>query len=198
MKTGLIVFLLAVTCSFYSNSFAQDIITKKDGTDVQAKILEVTPQEIKYKRFDNQAGPTFTLLISDVLIVKYENGSRDVFDQTNRSSTDLSELIEKGKQDALLNYDGKNSGRGGVAATSILFGPLIGLIPTVIITSSEPAEENLEAPDFEMMKNPNYRKGYTDQAEKTKKKKVWKSYGIASGVWLGIIVAAYAVSGSAF
>lgn len=203
MKTVFKLLTVVMLCFFSLQSFSQDIITKNDGTDIEAKILEVTPDEIKFKKFDNQNGPTFTLLISELVMVRYENGTRDIFNQNNSNSitsesNDLYELIEKGRQDALMNYNGKNSGRGGVAATSILFGPVIGLIPAAIITSSEPDEENLNSPNLEMMRNPNYRKGYTDQAEKTKKKKVWKAYGIASAVWLGIIVAAYAVAGSSY
>ncbi|WP_100628025.1 hypothetical protein [Algoriphagus formosus] len=199
MKTKMKFILVILGMLFSFSNYAQDVITKKDGTDIEAKVLEVTPEEIKYKRFDNQSGPTFTILISEVLMVTYENGTRDIFDQKRTYSTEsdeLYELIEKGKQDALMYYNGNNSGRGGVAATSILFGPVIGLIPAAIITSSEPDEGNLNAPNLELMRDPNYRKGYTDQATKTKKKKVWKAYGIASGIWLGIIVASYAVAGS--
>lgn len=61
---------------------AQDIITTKDGKDIQAKILEVTNSEIKYKKFNNQEGPTFTLSKSEVLIVRYQNGENEVFNNT--------------------------------------------------------------------------------------------------------------------
>lgn len=203
MKTIFKFLTIFIISLFSIKGYAQDIITKKDGTDIKAKILEVTPNEIKYKRFDNQSGPTFTMLISELVMVSYENGTRDIFEQSDRNSNisdsnEMYDLIERGRQDALMYYEGKKSGKGGVAATSILFGPVIGLIPAAIITSSEPDYENLKAPDLELMKNPNYRKGYTDQAEKTKKKKVWKAYGIGSGVWLAIIVTAYAVVGSAY
>ena len=60
-------------------AFAQDIITKKDGTDIQAKILEVTPGEVKYKKFNNPDGPVFTMLKSEILLVRYENGENEVF-----------------------------------------------------------------------------------------------------------------------
>lgn len=56
-----------------------DIITTKDGKDIQAKILEVTTSEIKYKKYNNQDGPTFTLNKSQVLIVRYQNGENEVF-----------------------------------------------------------------------------------------------------------------------
>ncbi len=60
-------------------AYAQDLITKKNGEDIQGKILEVNPNDIKYKRWDNLDGPTFTLPKSDILIVRYENGTNEVF-----------------------------------------------------------------------------------------------------------------------
>lgn len=60
---------------------AQDLITKRDGEDIKAKITEVNQNEIKYKRFDNQDGPTFVISKSEVLMVRYENGTNEVFNQ---------------------------------------------------------------------------------------------------------------------
>ena len=74
-----IIFTLVVIFCSGLSSYAQDIITKKDGTDVQAKILEVTPTEIKFKKYSNLDGPVFSMLVSDVLIVRYENGENEVF-----------------------------------------------------------------------------------------------------------------------
>lgn len=58
---------------------AQDLITTRDGKDIHAKIIEVTPDEIKYKKFDNQDGPLFTMRKADVLIIRYQNGENEVF-----------------------------------------------------------------------------------------------------------------------
>ena len=68
-------------------SFAQDVITKKDGTDIQAKVLEVNENEVKYRRYDYLDGPIFTMLKSDILIVRYENGTNDVFNGKGKSVT---------------------------------------------------------------------------------------------------------------
>jgi len=62
-------------------SFSQDIITTKAGEDILAKISEVGHTEIKYRKFDNPDGPMFTLLRSDVLMTRYENGTKDVFNE---------------------------------------------------------------------------------------------------------------------
>lgn len=60
---------------------AQDIITKRDGTDIEAKVLEVLSSEIKYKRASNPDGPTYTLEKSEILMIRYENGEKDIMEQ---------------------------------------------------------------------------------------------------------------------
>ena len=65
---------------------AQDLITKKDGTDIKAKILEVNKSELKYKLWSNLDGPTYLIDISEILLVRYENGTNEVFNSQNTSS----------------------------------------------------------------------------------------------------------------
>jgi len=84
MKKLLLVFAFMIGCGI--TVFAQDLITKKDGTDIQAKILEVTSTEVKYKKYNNLEGPTFSLLKSDILIVRYENGENEVFNTSQKAS----------------------------------------------------------------------------------------------------------------
>ncbi len=180
------------TCFYSTCSFSQDVITKKDGTDIKSKILEVTTSEVKYKKFDNQTGPTFTIVKSDLMMVRYENGTNDIFNQSNVSSnnspSESGELCDQGKQDAKVNYKGRNSGSGWTCATTILFSPIIGIIPAAVCSSSEPAQSNLNAPNSELMKKNKYSECYVDQAYKAKKKKVWTNFGIGSGVWLLLIL----------
>lgn len=174
-----------------SITYSQDIITKTNGEEIKSKVLEVTQTEIKYKRFDQLDGPTFTISKSDLFMIKYQNGSKDIYTESDKkkySSGNDDDMIQKGKEDATMYYKGRNSGAGWTAATSVLLSPLFGLIPAAICTSSEPSVENLNAPKAELMKNSAYTKGYTEQAHKTKKRKIWKSYGIASGVWVALLL----------
>lgn len=75
-KLLMILFVLIITAS---QLYAQDTITKNDGTEIKAKILEVGTDELKYKNWDNLDGPTFIIRKSDVVLVKYSNGTNDVF-----------------------------------------------------------------------------------------------------------------------
>jgi hypothetical protein len=69
------------------NLFSQDIITLKSGEEIKAKVLEVGTSEIKYKKFDNMDGPSYTVIKSNVFMIKYANGSKDVFKTETESSS---------------------------------------------------------------------------------------------------------------
>lgn len=65
---------------------AQDLITKKNGEDIKAKVLEVTPNEVKYKLYDEPNGVTYTSKKSELLMIRYESGRNEVFNQQSSSS----------------------------------------------------------------------------------------------------------------
>lgn len=69
-----------------ANAFAQDVIVKKDGSTIMSKVLEIGTHEIKYKKFSNQEGPTYTIASSDVLAINYEKGGKESFSVTNEKT----------------------------------------------------------------------------------------------------------------
>jgi hypothetical protein len=64
--------------------FAQDVITLKNGDEIKAKVQEVGLSDVKYKKYDNLTGPLYTLLKSEIFMIKYENGDKDVFVTQNQ------------------------------------------------------------------------------------------------------------------
>ena len=66
--------------TFYSGSpiLDCDVITMKDGKDIEARVLEISTTEIKYKNCDNLEGPTISVLRKDVFSIKYGNGKKEV------------------------------------------------------------------------------------------------------------------------
>ena len=88
-KTILFIAIMFV----YSNlSYSQDMITMKTGEDINAKVLEVTTSEIKYKKTDMPDGPIYSILKSDVLIIRYNNGTKDLFDKQLKIKITQSEV----------------------------------------------------------------------------------------------------------
>ena len=63
-----------------------DVILLKDGQEFKAKVTEIMPTEIKYKAFENLDGPTRTLAKSDVFLINYANGTREVFGTASKAS----------------------------------------------------------------------------------------------------------------
>jgi len=70
----IIILLLTLAVSIH----AQDIIVLKNGNMIEAKILEVLPSEIRYRRFDNLNGPIHVVLKNEVYSIRYENGTVDL------------------------------------------------------------------------------------------------------------------------
>jgi hypothetical protein len=77
------LFILALIVIFSAvNALAQDIIMLKTGDDIEALIEKVGEAEIEYKKWDNQTGPVYVIKKNDVFMIKYRNGSKDVFNTT--------------------------------------------------------------------------------------------------------------------
>jgi len=72
--------LLVILAFFFTNViFAQDNMVLRTGEEIKAKVEEVGLSEIKYKRADNPTGPVYTIRKADVLLINYQNGTKDVF-----------------------------------------------------------------------------------------------------------------------
>ena len=67
-----------------NNTYSQDIIVKKNGEEIKVKTIEISNDNIKYKDFNNQDGPIRNIYTNNVFMVKYENGTKDVFIRDNK------------------------------------------------------------------------------------------------------------------
>ncbi len=70
---------ILVTLLLFSTLNAQDFIYKNDGGEIEAKVVEITTDVIKYKIFEFQDGPIYNVEIDDIFMIVYENGRREVF-----------------------------------------------------------------------------------------------------------------------
>ena len=84
-----IKFLLALIVLYFVSQRlqAQDVIVKKDGITILSKVLEVNEANLKYKKFKNPQGPTYSISLSEIMSVNYENGEKDVFDEFKKHTT---------------------------------------------------------------------------------------------------------------
>ena len=103
-----VIFLLFFILLTGLSMSAQDIITKIDGTDIKAKVSEVGTNEIKYKSFSNLDGPLYTISKSDVLMVTYENGERDVFNKESIQNSVPEGIMTLDRWSGRLSINGMN------------------------------------------------------------------------------------------
>jgi hypothetical protein len=64
---------------------AQDIIFTQKSDVIRAKVLEITDDVVKYKQFDFQDGPIFSLKKSEIKTISYQNGRIDHFSESATS-----------------------------------------------------------------------------------------------------------------
>ena len=84
------LFLLIIVLVGTLTSFAQDIIVTTDAKKIEAKILEVSKQEIRYKEIDNLEGPTFVLSTDEISSIIYSNGKVTLYNNSAEPETDKS------------------------------------------------------------------------------------------------------------
>lgn len=77
-----IICSILLLTSFSATLCAQDIVLFKDGTSEKAKIQEITNTEVKYKKFSNLEGPTYTVAKSSISSIQYQNGEQETFTTT--------------------------------------------------------------------------------------------------------------------
>jgi len=80
---GLILFIVV------NSTLAQDEIVLRNGDIIKVKVSEVGTTEIKYKKWENLDGPVYSSAKDDIFMIKYENGSKDVFSEVEKPTKSL-------------------------------------------------------------------------------------------------------------
>ncbi len=126
------IILFFVLLAFAGRAYAQDIITMVDGSDIQADVVEINHEDIRYKRWDNQDGPVFVMPKSQVLMILYENGARDVFN-VRPEPVSLSPYAEVQPGMRYRDYEQFYNPRDYVYATGDRYSPVAGGICSWLI-----------------------------------------------------------------
>jgi hypothetical protein len=102
MRKKIIQLLFAIFL-LSGSSFSQDVIFKKGGEKIKTKILQVTPEEITYKLFDEPDGPTYTIDKAKLVKVVYKNGRTESY-VSNASLNDPELYADQLKRAIKLNF----------------------------------------------------------------------------------------------
>ena len=102
MKHSFVQIIFGAIAIFLSVSIrAQDIIVTTDAKKIEAKITEVSKSEIKYKEFDYQDGPTFTLGVEEINSIIYANGKVALYNQ-DKAKKENQETAQEAEEDEEL------------------------------------------------------------------------------------------------
>ncbi|MFD3001794.1 hypothetical protein ACFS7Z_15580 [Pontibacter toksunensis] len=190
MKRNLILILLTL---LLQNAFAQDYIVKVNGEEIPARVLEITLEEILYHQPDSSAEVVLRLPKTEVFMVRFENGAKEVFSenlQDNKVVTAAAltpdQLYLLGKRDAIQLYKGEGV-LWGSAASALIFP--YGLAGSAVLAFTPPNVHQNRVSDRELLSYPDYVKGYKDQAKKRKIGKAAAGAGIGTLVGIAATVA---------
>lgn len=106
--------------------FANDVIVTRNLEKIEGKIIEVSKNEIKYKKASNPDGPTFVIETNEVGTIVYENGEIEVYkeDQQTQSFNSVQNEKKVGKLyfDRVRHPNGKKRLAYHNADNSIIWG----------------------------------------------------------------------------
>lgn len=86
--------LLALIALLPVLAYAQDTVVMNDGTRIPAIVKSIDDHNIRYHRYDNQAGPEYTTGKDKIRMIRYQNGTEDVFGNSSEAATGI--LIRRG------------------------------------------------------------------------------------------------------
>ena len=92
----------AVMCMAGSYALAQDLIVKKDGSVIQAKVTKIGTTEVEYKKWNNQDGPQYSIAVADILAINYQNGEKETFENVSASGKSQTAKSEADGQQSIV------------------------------------------------------------------------------------------------
>lgn len=65
---------------------AQDVIVKKDGRTILAKVTKVGDKEVEYKKYNTNSDRLYSISVSELMTINYEDGEKEDFSNSSISS----------------------------------------------------------------------------------------------------------------
>jgi hypothetical protein len=184
--------------SFRMPALPADTIYFRSGKVALSQVLLIQGDEIKYQLWEHRDGPVYKDRKSEIKLIHFGTGLKQFFEEAaptgdlNAAGNWLGSnyaLYQKGKMDAFKYYQ-RSAGSYGVGCTAAGCGPLVGLIPALIVANVEPRNRHLDIPVSAYSSHPDYLNGYKEAAHKIKRKKVWIAFGTGSAIFAALLLAA--------
>jgi len=92
---------------FGVSAMAQDVIILKNGNEIKSLVHEVGPEYVLYKKWENQTGPSYYQRKDEVLIIMYQNGTKEIFNEVAKPSESNSEQSKLASSNQSTTLSGK-------------------------------------------------------------------------------------------
>jgi len=105
---------------------AQDLVILRDGSIIEAQVTEMSPTEIRYRRYDHLTGPVIVIPTANVLSIRFANGTVEIITPgVVPGQPDTRDRQPSGS--TAINSDRTNIGFSANPAGFLVSGPSIGL-----------------------------------------------------------------------
>ena len=115
---------LLMTANLMAEDVAYDVIYWSNNDSVQAKVLTIGIKEVTYHTWSNLQGPIYTINKSEIIAIRYANGTYDIFDDTYNPVTQTNQQPAKTNEGAF--FLGGSGSIGYVGAFNFALEPEIG------------------------------------------------------------------------
>lgn len=75
------IYLFAIVALLAVGAKAQDTIIFRNGDELRVRVTEVSDAQIKYLLWSNQSGPVYTKSVSEIFMIKYNGGHKELYNQ---------------------------------------------------------------------------------------------------------------------
>lgn len=136
MKRYLLLFLGIMIAAI---TMANDVITKKNGTTIQCKVMKVGRTEVEYKNITNLDGPVYALDLTEIASITYENGAVDKFGEQSVVTTNAGQRIATDAE-LMRMYNQMNGFNSNTGKKWRVAGYVIGGFGIAMVALSAPLE----------------------------------------------------------
>lgn len=98
MNKKLYILIFTVLILNVNKSFSQDLMIYKNGNELAVKVIRVNTDNIVYKKFSNINGPEYTEEKSNIFMIKYKNGEKDIFTGAQISKNTQTAELDNNKE----------------------------------------------------------------------------------------------------
>ena len=88
-----ILFIIFIGC-WTGLTFGQDILVLNDGREIQCRIVSLSPETVNYKELSGDVSVVKSISLTSVLMILYENGSRETIPVAPSTYIDQSSITE--------------------------------------------------------------------------------------------------------